>query len=321
MKNLHEIFIASIKVGDRLTYGGMCVYPIFQLHENKIQYLSLKQALNQHLILITEISEGGSVPELRVRNNADIPVMLLDGEEISGAKQNRILNTTILLREHSETIIPVSCTERGRWSYDKPHFEESGHIMSAQIRSNKMEDVTENLKKGRRFHSDQGKVWSDISFMACQMSVDSLTDAMKDIYDARQHQLNDYTEYFPLQEHQVGILVSMDDKVTGLDCLSNNKVWADMHSKLIQSYAVDCLRREIRDCNCQLERVHDFLEKFISCSPQVFKSIGYGDDFRFESPELIGSGLFWQDTFIHLGLYARTAQVHETLYHSPRSRL
>ena len=37
---------------------------------------------------------------------------MLAGEEPVGAKQNRILNTTILLKKHSETTIPVSCTKQ-----------------------------------------------------------------------------------------------------------------------------------------------------------------------------------------------------------------
>jgi hypothetical protein len=48
---------------------------------------------------ITEVSEGGSVPNLRVINKTPHHVLLFDGEELKGAKQNRILNTTILIAE------------------------------------------------------------------------------------------------------------------------------------------------------------------------------------------------------------------------------
>jgi hypothetical protein len=64
-------------------------------------------------------------------------VLLLDGEELAGAKQNRVLNTTILLQENSETIIPVSCTEQGRWAYATMEFSESGNIMNRSVRSKK----------------------------------------------------------------------------------------------------------------------------------------------------------------------------------------
>ncbi|MGH8953160.1 MAG: ARPP-1 family domain-containing protein, partial [Acidimicrobiia bacterium] len=46
---------------------------------------------------ITEATEAGTVPFLQVTNNADHPLLLLDGEELLGAKQNRILNTTVLV--------------------------------------------------------------------------------------------------------------------------------------------------------------------------------------------------------------------------------
>jgi len=298
----------------------MCVFPIFSTGESQITYLSLKQALNQNLLLITEISQGGSVPELKVRNTAELPVLLLDGEEISGAKQNRILNTTILVKELSETIIPVSCTESGRWSYHKPHFEESGNVLSSSIRAGKMADVSQNLRERGSFRSDQGKVWEDISFMACKNEVSSPTNAMKDVYDAVKPRLEDYAEHFPCQDRQIGIIVCLQNRIAGLDCLSSDKVWFDLHSKLIRSYAMDSLSSD-QECNCTLEQVHDFLEQFRVCEPQVFKSLGYGEDFRYESPHLIGSGLVWKETFIHLELYPRQVETRETHYHSPRHRL
>ena len=57
---------------------------------------------------VTELSEASSVPFLQVANGAERPLLLLDGEELIGAKQNRILNTTVLVAAHTEVTIPVS---------------------------------------------------------------------------------------------------------------------------------------------------------------------------------------------------------------------
>ncbi len=55
------------------------------------------------------------MPELRFVNHCERPVLLLDGEELVGAKQNRILNLTVLVPAHQTIVIPVSCVEAGRW--------------------------------------------------------------------------------------------------------------------------------------------------------------------------------------------------------------
>ena len=54
----------------------------------------LTEALVQNLIAVTEVCEGGSVPELKVVNKSGTMVLILDGEELIGAKQNRVVNTT-----------------------------------------------------------------------------------------------------------------------------------------------------------------------------------------------------------------------------------
>ena len=71
----------------------------------------MDEALAQRALVITEIAESGRVPELKVVNNSRHNILLLDGEELIGAKQNRVLNVTILLAPNSETLIPVSCIE------------------------------------------------------------------------------------------------------------------------------------------------------------------------------------------------------------------
>ena len=127
----------GIRFGEIQIHNHVAVIPLIGANGAGPDYLTLKEAMEKSLLRVTEVSENGSVPELKVMNLGETPVLLLDGEELSGAKQNRVLNTTILLREKSETVVPVSCTEHGRWFYCSSRFEESGHIMSARIRRTK----------------------------------------------------------------------------------------------------------------------------------------------------------------------------------------
>lgn len=157
-----------IKFGEIQIHNHVAVFPMIGSNGSGSDYLTMKEAMDGQFLTVTEVTEGGTVPELKVINRGKKPVLLLDGEELSGAKQNRVLNTTILIKEMSETVIPVSCTEHGRWQYRSSHFEESGHIMSAKLRRIKNASVLENLKAMKAFLSDQGAVWDEIAIQAME---------------------------------------------------------------------------------------------------------------------------------------------------------
>src|SRR5437867_563786 len=99
--------LSKLRLGEVQEFKNIAVIPLFTSADHSPEYLTLKEALEKNLTEITEVGLGGSVPELKVTNQADLPVLLVDGEELIGAKQNRILNTTVLLREKSVTVIPV----------------------------------------------------------------------------------------------------------------------------------------------------------------------------------------------------------------------
>jgi hypothetical protein len=75
---------------------------------SSVEPLCLEEALAAGTLRVSEVSAEGHVPELRVRNTGDAPVLILDGEELVGAKQNRIVNVTILVAPLSDVVIPVS---------------------------------------------------------------------------------------------------------------------------------------------------------------------------------------------------------------------
>ena len=185
-------YLSRLELGELQTFNNMAVIPLFASVNNSPKYLALREALERGLLVITEISKTGSVPELKVVNRAEIPVLLLDGEELAGAKQNRVLNTTILLKEESETVIPVSYTEQGRWSYASPEFYDSGHIVNKNLRSRKAAFVTRGLVASGSYRGDQGAVWEGIEECAMMADVHSATRAMSDVYKSKEVDLKGY---------------------------------------------------------------------------------------------------------------------------------
>ena len=103
------------QLGDPVTYRGIVVTPVFPALDPRASYITLDEALPRGLV-ITETSDAGSVPELAVVNPLADNVLLYDGEELVGAKQNRILNVSVLVGAGAKLPIPVSCVEQGRWA-------------------------------------------------------------------------------------------------------------------------------------------------------------------------------------------------------------
>jgi hypothetical protein len=285
-------------------FNNMGVLPLFTSINETPQYLTLKEALEKRLLTITEVSQSGSVPELKVVNIAEIPVLLLDGEELAGAKQNRVLNTTILLKENSETIIPVSCTEQGRWAYASREFEESGNIMNRSVRSRKVSSVSRSLEDSRAYCADQGAVWEGIADFSVAANIHSPTSAMRDVFESREDDLKGYLDAFQYAPNQRGILVIVNGEVAGLDILSLSSAYEMIHPKLIKSYAMDALLQKAKD-NAQpsIDKAKSFIKEATECGEKRYESIGHGWDHRFEGKAIVGSSLVYQEKMIHMAFF------------------
>ncbi len=71
--------------------------PLLRFDATDPAWLTSDEAATAGALEVTEVSEAGSVPALRVVNKGNRAVFLLDSEELVGAKQNRILNTSVLI--------------------------------------------------------------------------------------------------------------------------------------------------------------------------------------------------------------------------------
>jgi hypothetical protein len=112
--------LASVQVGDPLAVGAQTIVPLLRVvraPEGAPKATLLGEALAKGEATVTEVCLDGSVNEVRVRHAGTELLLLLDGDQLLGARQNRVFNASFLVMPGSDVVLPVSCVERGRWAY------------------------------------------------------------------------------------------------------------------------------------------------------------------------------------------------------------
>ena len=304
--------LENLEFGDVQQHKNLAVYPVFTMVKGGPSYVTLKQALDSNAIRISEKDEGGSVPELKAENLGNAAVLILDGEELVGAKQNRILNTTILIRAKTMVTIPVSCVEQGRWARVSDNFRESEAVAPAQLRRAKMASVSRNLEVRCSYAADQGQVWAEVHDYAERAQVNSRTSAMRDVFDNRKAGIDIYMTKFKCIDGQRGFVVMIGRQVVGLEILSRAPAFEKIFQKLIRSYAMDALLEPSRKSRKpSVSAVHDFINEARSSSEQKFRSVGAGWDHRFEGSCVVGSTLIYRKTAIHAAFFRKPVETDD----------
>lgn len=301
-------FINCMQVGSVWTHFNLAVYPLIAIEDDGTSYLTLDDALATNRFRIGEVSISGSVPELMVFNGLSQPVLLLDGEELVGAKQNRVLNLTIMIPANTKMTIPVSCVEAGRWQHRSNSFTGTDRAQFARGRAMKLTQVTRSLDAMNTRSSDQHSVWREIKEKSDRMSVTSATAAMSELYENNQTKLNEFVKAMPRTEKQVGAVFLIGGKIVGLDAFDSANTFAKAAPKLMRSYAIDALDNPAKAATNDSAKdvVQSFLNEIAAVDPARFKAVGLGDDLRFNGPHLACAALELSGHVIHIVSFPRS---------------
>ena len=113
----------TLLLGKKQECGNITIVPILNDSPLKLDILDLTTGFKMGLVEVSEC-EQSTVGTIMVKNNATSPLLLVDGEEVAGAKQNRIIGQSMLIPPNTSIPIPVNCSEQGRWNY-KSEFKHS----------------------------------------------------------------------------------------------------------------------------------------------------------------------------------------------------
>lgn len=311
MDQILGAFLEAIEVGPMQHHKNMTVYCLLTANETSTDFLTLDEALSRNVLAVSEVSEAGSVPQLKVENKSEQKVILLDGEELSGAKQNRVLNVTVLIAADSMTIIPVSCVEQGRWSYRSKKFHSESRVMSPRMKQKKTESVSMRLKTDQSYEADQSLVWDEVRDKHARMeTLESPTMAMADLYEFHQQSCQGYASAFHVVENQVGIIVLIDGIITGAELLPKFDSFRVIHAKLINSYVMDALETAnhetpTEDAGVLRGKALTFLGSARDAIVERRQSVALGFDLRLESQDIIGSGLEFDNQILQMSVFLK----------------
>lgn len=313
--------LESTSIGDPIYFGGLTILPLFRDGSAPPEpgYTLLEEAVACGSARVTEVAAAGSVPELRFENFGEKPVLLLDGEELVGARQNRVVNLTILAPAKQAIVIPVSCVEAGRWRAESSDFRPATHVMYSRARAAKGEQVSHSIAAGGARRSDQSAIWDEIAAKSERLGAASPTQAMKAIYDSRAVSLDAYLRAFAWAEHQAGVVFAIGSQTMGLDLMDHPHTMRAMLPKLVRSYALDAVEAPHSAAATAAEAAQ-FLAHVGKSKPLIQPAVGLGEDVRLTGEGVSGAALWAEQRYVHLCAFTTSGTSGPGGFHTRISR-
>lgn len=303
--NIKSFFEGLTILEPQVIYQNIVILPVESKTPPNIKYISLKSAVQSKKAQVTEVSESGSVQNVKIVNHSNDFILIPQGEHLVGAKQNRIVNTSILVEPKSEIIIPVSCIEQGRWHHIRPDFIPADELVTYKLRKHTSVTVSKNLKERGDFKSNQSSVWG---FIAKDFEKDRIHHHTSSYSEYMKEKLSrENTQNFDLKlpANINGAAIFIGDKLLSFEYFSDKNYFDEIKERLIRAVIIDA-----QDYNqYELKTTADYKFIFMSNNGELFdaeqihkKSIGAGYDYKIliEAKYINGNFLVYNNEVVHM---------------------
>lgn len=294
----------QVRVVSFQKHKRLSVVQLLTAQQNTVDYISGPKAIKDDLIQVKEVSESGSVNNLFVFNLSSKYVFFMDGDILMGAKQNRVLNTSVLLAPNSKITLPVSCVEQGRWSRVSAKFMESDYITPLKVRAGKSRNVSENLRSRSEFDAGQGEVWKNVEDYQVAFSIKSPTGSLSDVYEKEKDNFESFIKNFSINNDANGLALFSDRKLLNVDVFNRTDIYQEYFPKILRSTAMEISHLKEKENNLEevealykTQSTFDLLEKI---EHTKHPGVAAGEESRYDSEELTGFELNFKNQLIHL---------------------
>lgn len=294
----------QVRVVSFQKHKRLSVVQLLTAQQNSVEYISGPAAIKEDLIQVREISESGSVNNLFVFNLSNKYVFFMDGDILMGAKQNRVLNTSVLLAPNSKTTLPVSCIEQGRWRNISDKFNNTDNITPQKIRALKSRAVKDNLQNRGEYMANQGEVWNEVENYQASFKISSPTMNLNEVYEKNEKNFESFIKAFQSNDYANGLAIFFDKQLLNVDVFNRTDIYMEYFPKILRSTAMEIAQLEdkpndITDAEAAFKTaaVFDTLEKM---EYTEHPGVGAGREKRFDTNDLTGFELNFRNNLIHL---------------------
>ena len=240
--------------------GNVSLVQFESLEGEGMVFLPAAPALEQGDLVVREARQEGTVNTLLAINSTDFYYLLTDMDLLKGAKQNRVVNRSILIAPRSKQEIDVSCVERSRWSYDSPTFKPGPEVMDIRMRAAKADSL--RMEK----HSTQSKIWGMIHDEMVTHNFLSETEDYTSILEHKKEG-SQIKQKFMFESGCNGLALFHDRKLISFDVFGNREVYEYYFEKLAGNALMHSVNPATDDLPGQAElsyRLDEFLDLFES---------------------------------------------------------
>jgi hypothetical protein len=300
---LTTLLPAGLALGEPLHIGAFVAFPLFAA-PGRVPFTLLPDALTRGGTL--HETEPADVNLLRFDAPPGAPVLLFAGEEVVGAKQNRVVNASLVAPPAASTALPVSCIERGRWSAggEREAFRTSQQVAYTGLRRTLTGMVSESRARGASYVTDQQAVWSDVAKRSARHTAINPTGAMTAIFESNQERLADMRDALRLRDGQIGLVAWLGGRFLSLDLVSQPAAWASLHPRVVNGHALEALDADDDEAAPTGEATARALAALLETPATLTAAaVGLGQELRLRTREFEGAGVVLDGELVQISIF------------------
>ena len=293
----------NFNVSEPVEKNNITAFFLSSIEKNNNKYLSFSEAIAKNQVQISEVNKEGLLTKLSVSNKSSDNIIILNGELIIGTqiRQDRIVDSTVLIPGYATVLINTFCGEQYRWSprlSNKISTSESLYFSSG--RANNAADINTKLSK-------QCRIWSEISEKISDFNVKSFTNSVDQIYKKKKVNVEEIVNFFKIPSEAVGVALGINHQLVNIDIFSNNCMLQIYLPKIIRSIALDSFKKISKKSYLKKKDVHRFLRQIHQANKQKRKVVEgtLGEELQFNSESVAGSILYHKEQTVHFSAFVK----------------